>query len=290
MSDNLSQAVSLAGKSERILTPDPGWFHFNFREVWDAREIAFRFAHRDLTSSFKQTVLGPMWLILPPIFTALTFTIVFGQIAAIPTDGAPQFLFYMLGSVFWSFFSSCITKTSGTFVGNGGIFGKVYFPRLTVPVASILFNLAQLSIQFLLFAGFYVVIALKGAHISLNLAVVFLPLVVIQLAVLGSGIGSFFSSLTVKYRDLSMMLGFGMQLWMYASCIIFPLSSVPEKWRWLCVLNPVVPVIEFARYACFGVGSFEPGYLVLSAAVSALALFVGLTAFKRMEATFMDTV
>lgn len=290
MSENSTLETVTAGKPERVITPDPGWFHFNFGEVWGAREIAFRFAHRDLTSSFKQTVLGPMWLILPPIFTALTFTIVFGQIAAIPTDGAPQFLFYMLGSVLWSFFSSCITKTSGTFVGNGGIFGKVYFPRLTVPMASILFNLTQLLIQGLLFAGFYIFTALKGANMHLSVAIIWLPLVILQLAMLGSGIGCFFSSLTVKYRDLNMMLGFGMQLWMYASCIIFPLSSVPEKWRWLCVLNPVVPVMEFARYAFFGVGLLEPGYLLLSAAVSAVALFIGLTAFKRMEATFMDTI
>lgn len=291
MSESSSPLRSPASKIERVLTPDPGWFHFNFKEVWEAREISLRFAHRDLTSSFKQTVLGPAWLILPPIFTALTFTIVFGRIAEIPTEGVPPFLFYMLGSVLWSFFASCITKTSTIFVGNGAIFGKVYFPRLTVPVASLLFNSTQLLIQLLLFVGFYVFFALKGMHLSLNASVFLLPLFVFQLAVLGMGIGTFFSSLTVKYRDLSMMLGFGMQLWMYASCIIFPLSSIKEeKWRILCSLNPVVPIMEFARYACFGVGSPQPVFLAISAVVSILALFVGLTAFKRMEATFMDTI
>jgi lipopolysaccharide transport system permease protein len=280
----------LPDKRLTTITPRGGWLDFDLREVWDAQELIGRFVHRDFIASYKQTVLGPLWFVVPPIATTLIFTIVFGRIAEIPTNGAPDFLFFMISVVFWNFFASCLSRSSNTFTGNAGLFGKVYIPRLTIPISLIISNLISLAIQIVIFVAFYVWYAWRGATIVPTWWMLSLPLLLLQLAILGLGLGCIVSALTTYYRDFAMILGFGIQLWMYASCVVFPLSAVNPNWQWLVALNPIVPILETTRYACFGVGTPYPQFLAISVAMTLASLFVGLVFFKRMERTFMDTV
>ena len=273
-----------------IITPKKEWFNFRWRELWEARELIFRFVHRDFITSYKQTILGPFWFIVPPVVTTLVFTVIFGGVAKIPTDGIPTFLFFMSGVILWTYFSSCLSRTSNTFSGNAGMFGKVYFPRLCVPIAILISNLLNLAIQVVIFFGAYIWFWWDGKTLHPSMWIVTLPLLLLLLALLGLGVGCFISALTTRYRDMGMVVGFGLQLWMYASCIVYPLSSVPEKWRWLVVLNPVVPIIEAWRQACFGGGVIAWTGITLSVVMSLTLCFTGLVVFKRMENTFMDTV
>ena len=273
-----------------VLTPRRGWLDFRFAELWRYRDLIGRLFRRDFVASYKQTVLGPLWFVIPPILTTLIFTVVFGRIGRVGTNGQPDLLFFMVGVTAWNFFAACLTKSATTFTANSGVFGKVYFPRLVMPLSTILTNLATFAIQFgvfLVFAGFY---WWHGAHIEPNWRVVILPILLVHMAALGLGIGCIVCALTTRFRDFAFMVTFGAQLWMYASCVVYPLSQISKEWRWLFILNPMVPIIEAFRFAFLGGGMVEIWHLAVSALLTTILLIVGLIMFNRAEKTFMDTV
>lgn len=274
----------------KIISPVSGWFNFSLAELWRYRDLIALFVRRDFVAVYKQTILGPLWFLIQPLFSTLVFTVVFGRIAKIPTDGLPPMLFYMAGIVSWNYFSSCLTNTSNTFISNASIFGKVYFPRLTVPVSVVIVNLITFFIQFLLFLCFLIYFYLRGAAIHSSLWILLTPLLLLQMGVLGLGMGILISSLTTKYRDLTFVVGFGTQLWMYATPIVYPMSQIPEKWQWLYALNPMASIIETFRYAFLGSGSVNLQHLATSAGMTLLIFFLGIILFSRIEKSFMDTV
>ena len=231
-----------------------------------------------------------MWAFIQPLFTTITFTIIFGKIAQISTDGAPPFLFYMAGTVIWTYFSNVLTSTSSTFTGNAGIFGKVYFPRLAVPVAHLFSRLIAFVIQFIFFLCFLVYFILQGSDIHPNIWALATPLLLLMMAGLGFGLGIIISAMTTRYRDLTVLVGFGVQLLMYASPIIYPLSTLPEKWQFWVGLNPIAPIVELFRYAYLGTGSINLTMLGISFLVISVILFIGIIMFNKVERTFMDTV
>jgi len=267
-----------------------GWFDINLSELWRYRDLILLFVRRDFVAYYKQTILGPLWFLLQPLFTTVVFTIIFSRIAQIPTDGLPPFLFYMSGTVAWTYFASCMTQTSNTFITNAGIFGKVYFPRLVVPIAVVISNLIAFAIQFGLFLAFLCYFYLTGADIHPNGWLLLVPLLLVQMAALGLGMGILISSMTTKYRDLTFALGFGVQLWMYATPIVYPLSQIPAQWQWLFALNPMTAIIETFRYAFLGSGAIQPWVLGVSVGMTILILAVGIVMFSRVEKTFMDTI
>jgi len=264
--------------------------HVDFGALWRYRDLILMFAKRDFVAFYKQTILGPLWYLLQPLFMTIVFTVVFNNIASIPTDGTPPFLFYLTGLVPWQYFAACMTKTSDTFVANAGIFGKVYFPRLAVPVAVVITNMLAFIIQFMLVAAFLVIFAWRGATVEPNTWLLALPLLLVQMALLGLGMGTLLSSLTTRYRDLTFVVTFGTQLWMFATPVVYPLSQVPERWHWLLGLNPMTAVVEIFRKALLGAGTVNTGELATSVLVTILILFTGLTLFTRVERTSMDTV
>ena len=273
-----------------VIKPVSGWFEIHLSEIWKYRDLIMLFVRRDFVSVYKQTILGPLWFLIQPIFTTIVFTVIFGQIAKIPTDGLPQPLFYLSGIVGWNYFSNCLNKTSDTFVSYAHIFGKVWFPRLTVPISNVISNLITFAIQFALFLCFYAYFYLKGAAIAVSPMIVLFPFLLLQMAALGLGFGIIVSSLTTKYRDLSQLVGFGVQLWMYATPIVYPASQIPAKYQWIIALNPMAPIIEAFRYAFLGVGTVYPWQMGLSAAITMLVLLSGIVLFSRIEKSFMDTV
>jgi len=267
-----------------------GWFDIDLKELWRYRDLILLFVRRDFVAIYKQTILGPIWFLLQPLFTTIVFTIVFGNIAKISTDGLPQVLFYMSGIVAWTYFSSCMTQTSNTFITNAPIFGKVYFPRMVVPISVVITNLLTFAIQFTLFLIFLIYYYLTGAPVHINIWVLFIPLLLVQMAALGLGMGILISSMTTKYRDLTFALAFGVQLWMYATPIVYPLSQIPAKWQWLFTLNPMTAIVETFRYAFLGSGAIKPWMLGVSVGMTILILFIGIVLFSHIEKTFMDTV
>lgn len=273
-----------------ILRPKSGWFDIHLGELWRYRDLIALFVRRDFVAFYKQTILGPLWYLIQPIFTTLVFTIIFGRIAKIPTDGVPPFLFYMAGTIAWAYFANCLTGTSNTFVTNAGIFGKVYFPRLTVPLAKVITDLIKFGIQLALFLGFLAYFRMSGTDVHFSGWMLYVPLLILQMALLGLGFGILISSLTTKYRDLTFLVTFGVQLWMYATPVVYPLSQVPERFRALYMLNPMASVVETFRMAFLGVGSIEPSHILLGWAVTLTVLFAGVVLFSRIEKTFMDTV
>ena len=248
------------------------------------------FVRRDFVSRYKQTILGPFWFILNPLISTLMYTLVFAGIAKISTEGFPPQLFYLSGIVAWSYFAACLNGTSSTFVSNAGIFGKVYFPRLTSPISVIISSIVQLGIQLLLLAVFMIYYVIKGYEIQINWYILYMPLLVLNLALLGLGIGIIFSALTTKYRDLSNLMVFGVQLWMYITPVIYPSSAVPEKYRIFVYINPVAPLVEAFKYGLIGAGEFNIGRLLYSVIVTVVLLFIGVVLFNRTEQNFMDTV
>lgn len=248
------------------------------------------FVRRDFVAKYKQTILGPFWFILNPLISTLMYTLVFAGIAKIPTEGIPPQLFYLSGIVGWSYFASCLNGTSSTFVNNAGIFGKVYFPRLVSPISIIISSMVQLGIQLLLLTSFMIYYSLSGYDIQINSHLFYIPVLIINLAFLGLGFGIIFSALTTKYRDLTNFLGFGVQLWMYITPVIYPSSAVPEKYRILVFLNPVAPLVEAFKFGLIGAGEFNPGRLLYSVVFTCILLFVGVILFNRTEQNFMDTV
>ena len=273
-----------------IIKPKTGWFDINLKELVQYKDLIVMFVKRDFKTMYKQTILGPLWIIINPLMTTLMFTIVFGNIANIPTDGMPQIVFYMLGTTVWTYFSSCLTKTSSTFTGNAAIFGKVYFPRLVTPISTVISGLINFGVQFLMFLGFMAYFMIKGSPIEPNLWILITPLLLVQLAALALGFGIIISSMTTKYRDLAVLVTFGVQLWMYATPVVYPASQIGGKLKTLMMLNPVSPIVESFRYAFLGSGSIPWNYLGISVVTTLVVLFAGVVLFSRVEKTFMDTV
>ncbi|MGN1432929.1 MAG: ABC transporter permease [Ruminococcus sp.] len=273
-----------------VVSAKRGLFNLKLKELWKYRDLAILFVKRDLKNVYKQTVLGPFWIVINPFLSTFVFTVIFGMIANISTDGIPQFLFYMSGNILWSFFSNCFNRASSTFLSNARIFGKVYFPRLVMPLSGIIYDSITFLVQFVMFAILVAVYALTGANVHPNLLVLALPLFLIHIAFLGTGTGLIISSLTTKYRDLNVLVSFGLTLWMYLTPVVYPVSQIPESFRRIMLLNPVAPIVETFRYAFLGSGSFEWIYLLISAAVTAVILILGMIVFNQVEKNFIDTV
>ncbi|MBN2547628.1 MAG: ABC transporter permease [Anaerolineales bacterium] len=273
-----------------VIRPQRSWFDLRLGELWQYRDLVRLFVWRDFVSVYKQTILGPLWYLIQPLLTTLIFTVVFGRIANLPTDGLPQFLFYMSGTVIWSYFSECLNKTSVTFISNANLFGKVYFPRLAVPVSILISNLVAFAIQYLLFLAFLAYFWLSGSAVQPNLWVLLTPVLLLMMAGLGLGFGIIVSSLTTRYRDLRFLVSFGVQLWMYATPVIYPVSSIPEQFRLIILANPLTPIVEAFRYAYLGGGTVNIYHLLYSFGFMVVVMLVGTLIFNRVEQTFMDTV
>jgi lipopolysaccharide transport system permease protein len=274
-----------------VIEPKRSLLDVNLKELWRYRDLIMLFVRRDFVSVYKQTVLGPLWLFIQPLFTTITFYFVFSKIAKIPTDNVDPILFYLSGITLWNYFSDCFSKTSNTFVANAGIFGKVYFPRLATPISIVISSLIKLGIQVLLFAGIALYrVYFHGAQISINETILFLPILIILMAIMGLGLGIIFSALTTKYRDLSFLLTFGIQLLMYATPIIYPLSYTSGKLHKILSYNPLTPIIENFRYAFFGIGQLDIQGLIYTSVFSITVLILGVIIFNRVEKNFMDTV
>jgi lipopolysaccharide transport system permease protein len=275
---------------ETVITARSGWFDINLRELWRYRDLALLFVRRNFIANYKQTILGPAWAIVQPLLTTVVFTIVFGRLAKLPTDGVPPFLFYMCGNIAWGYFAGCLTATGSTFTQNAAIFGKVYFPRLTMPISTVISQLISFAIQFLFFLGFLAFYSFLNKTVYLTPLIWLLPFFLLQMALLGLGCGIIVSSLTTKYRDLTMLVSFGTQLWMYATPVVYPAAMVPEKWQNLYRLNPMVAIIEGFRDMFFSTGTFNWTDCGISWAVTLLMLGIGVVLFSKVEKTFMDTV
>ena len=273
-----------------IIRPHRRWFDLRLDELWRYRDLVMLFVWRDFVAVHKQTILGPLWYLIQPILTNLTFTVIFGSIARLPTDNLPPFLFYMSGTVIWTYFSTCLTKTSDTFASNSSLFGKVYFPRLAAPISILISNLITFGIQFGLFLLFFGYFILSGASIHPNLWILFTPILLLIMAGLGLGLGILISSMTTKYRDLRFLVQFGVQLLMYATPVVYSVTSVPARYQILLQANPLTSIIETFRYAFLGAGSVHPAQLLYSFVFMLVTVLVGALIFNRVEATFMDTV
>lgn len=273
-----------------IIRPQRAWWDLRLGEIWRYRDLIRLLVWRDFVAAYKQTVLGPIWYLIGPVLGTVINTIIFGEIAKLSTDGLPPFLFYMAGNTIWTYFSACLSSTSNTFTANASIFGKVYFPRLAIPIATVISNLISFGIRLLVFIGFLVYFMFSGSDVRPNLWILSLPLMLLLMAGLGLGIGVIVSSLTTKYRDVQQLLGFGITLLMYGSPVIYPLSTVPAGWRWLLLANPITPVVEIFRMAFLGQGAVEPLFLLYSAGFTVVVLLIGALLFNRIENNFMDTV
>jgi lipopolysaccharide transport system permease protein len=290
MSSTLDNDYYGADHWTMILRPKKSLFQVNLKELWQYRDLIALFVRRDFVAKYKQTILGPLWFIIQPLLTTLMFVVVFGNIAGIPTDGIPQVLFYMSGIVGWNYFSTCLNDTSQTFLKNASIFGKVYFPRLAMPISVVISNMVSFIIQFLFLLCFLLYFYLRGADVSTGIEVLLLPFLVLMMAGLGLGFGIIISSLTTKYRDLTHLVGFGVSLWMYATPIIYPLSEIPERYRMFVLANPMTPLIETFKTVLLGVGSVNYLYLLYSFVFTIMLLAIGVLIFNKVERTFMDTV
>jgi lipopolysaccharide transport system permease protein len=273
-----------------VIEPKTGLFNLHLDDLWRYRDLIYMFVKREYVSQYKQTILGPIWFLVQPVLTTITYIIIFGGIAKIPTDGLPQPLFYMSGILMWNYFSTCLNKTSDTFIANANIFGKVYFPRLTVPIATVISGLISYFIQLVLFVGVYIYYLWNGAAIQPNAYVLLLPYLIFLMAMLGLALGIIISSLTTKYRDLKFLVTFGVQLFMYATPVIYPLSVLSDKYKSLVLLNPMTSIMETFRFAVLGVGEFSWSALGYSNAFTAVVLAFGVVLFNRIEKSFMDTV
>ena len=268
-------------------------FSLDLKEVWRYKDLLMMYVKRDIVTFYKQTILGPLWFIIQPVFTTIMFMFVFGGIAGISTDGVPQAVFYLAGLVCWNYFSDCLSKCSDTFNANQNIFGKVYFPRLIVPLSITVSNLIKMAIQFVLFfvVYLYYYVTLNSFHI--NLTILLFPLLVVMLGCLGLGFGLIISSLTTKYRDLRFLISFGVQLWMYVTPVIYPLSVMKNNfphYMWVIVANPLTSILETFKYGFTGVGVFNWGYLAYSFVFTVVILLLGIVVFNRVQKNFMDVI
>jgi lipopolysaccharide transport system permease protein len=275
------------------ITPKNKFFSLNLKEVWQYRDLLFLFVKRDVVTVYKQTILGPLWYLIQPLFTSVTFTIIFNTVAGIGTGTVPPFLFNLAGITVWNYFTACLTGTSNTFGANAGIFGKVYFPRIIVPLSIVISNLIKFGIQFLIFILFYIFYSLNGAVLGLNTSFILFPFLIVMMGVLGLGLGMFISSLVTKYRDFSNLIGFGVQLLMYLSAVMYPMALIKEKlptYGWLVQYNPLAYVIETARYMLLNVGQISFWGLGYTFVVTVVVFFVGVLIFNKTEKSFIDTV
>jgi lipopolysaccharide transport system permease protein len=291
---NLSQPPSTPIEWDLEIKPQSHLLDINLKEVWKYRDLLWMFVKRDFTAQYKQTILGPLWHFIQPLFTTIVFLVVFTNIAKISTDGVPPVLFYMSGITIWNYFSSCLNATSNTFVANAGIFGKVYFPRLVIPLSTVMSNIVKFGIQFLLLLAAMLWYRLSSTSLNLSQPLstfILIPAIILIMAGLGLGLGIIISSMTTKYRDLTVLIGFAVQLLMYATPVVYPLSTITsDKLRFWITLNPLTPLVEAFRYAMLGVGSFDTASFGYSIGFMVITLFIGLLIFSKVEKTFMDTV
>ena len=275
------------------LTPESHWFDLKIKEIWHYRDLLLLLVRRDFVSFYKQTLLGPLWFFIQPLFTTVIYTFVFGGLADISTDGLPQALFYLAGITAWNYFADCLLKTSSVFTANAGLFGKVYFPRLIVPLSIVVSNLIRFGIQMLLFLSMMGYFALKGQVFHPNAYLLLFPALLVLMAMLGLGLGMIISAITTKYRDLSFLIGFGVQLMMYLTTVIYPLSTVKlkyPKYQWLVEYNPMTAIIESFRYGFLGKGTFTMTSLLVTTVSTLVILLTGIIIFNRVERNFIDTV
>ncbi len=274
-----------------VIRPQCGWLDLHLADLWRYRDLVLLFVRRDFVSQFKQTILGSAWFVIQPLLTTIVFAVIFGNLAGLSTDHLPKMLFYLSGNIIWLYFSSVLTAAAHTFVGNAHIFGKVYFPRLAIPLSLSLSNLIKFMLQFAFFLALWLYYAASGADIRFTPAVLLFPILVLIMAGQALGLGILFSSMTTKYRDLRFLLDFGVRLAMYATPVIFPLSSITGgRLRLVLLVNPMTPIIETFRLGFLGQGTLHWGWLAYSAGFAVVALLVGVIAFNRVERTFMDTV
>ena len=287
----MSQHCKEASQYHTHISSRHRWFELKLKEVWQYRDLITLFTKRSFALTYKQTVLGPAWIFLNPLISSLIYAFVFGSIAGIGTNGVPNILFYLAGNAIWGYFSTCVTKNASTFTSNAGVFGKVYFPRLTIPISNILASSVQFGVQMVLvlvFLAFYLVTGQVHPHWAAWLLV---PVVLIHLGLLGLGFGIIISSLTTKYRDLAILVTFGVQLWMYITPVVYPMSQLGDgMMKTILMVNPVTAPVELFRYAVLGQGTIMPGYLVLSWSITIIVVALGIMIFNRVEKTFMDTV
>ncbi|MFW0737271.1 ABC transporter permease [Flavobacterium sp. T12S277] len=275
------------------ITPKNKFFSLNLKEVWQYRDLLFLFVKRDVITVYKQTVLGPLWYLIQPLFTSVTFTIIFNNVAGIDTGKVPPFLFNLAGITVWNYFTTCLTGTSDTFKANAAIFGKVYFPRIITPLSVVISNLVKFGIQFLIFVGFYIFYYFQGADLSLNGLVLFFPILIIIMGILGLGLGMLISAMVTKYRDFSHLIGFGIQLLMYLSAVMYPMELIKDKlpsYGWLVEYNPLAYIIETTRFMLLNVGGISVLGLVYTLVVTITVFFIGLLVFNKTEKSFIDTV
>lgn len=283
------QADTSAEQWDAVIEAKHSLLAINFKELWHYRDLLVLFVRRDFVTVYKQTILGPLWFFIQPILTTITFTIIFGNVAQLSTDGAPKVVFYMAGITLWGYFSTCLTAVSGVFNANAGIFGKVYFPRLIMPLTIVISNLMKFGVQFLLFLCFVIYFVVQN-QIHPNVWVLGLPLVIVLMALISMGIGLILSSMTTKYKDLNQLISFGIQLFMYATPVIYPTSSIASEYQWVASLNPLAGLFDYMRYAFLGVGSFTLSDLLFPTIFSVVILFFGILVFNKVQKTFMDTV
>lgn len=276
-----------------VIEPQTSLFELNLKDVWRYRDLLWLLVKRDFVSFYKQTILGPLWFFIQPLFTTIVFTFIFGNLAGLSTDGLPQPLFYMAGITAWNYFADCLTKTSTVFRDNANIFGKVYFPRLIMPLSIVVSNLVRFGVQMLLFfvmIGYYLFQNEIGTLFHPNLYILLFPVLVLLMALLGLGLGLFITALTTKYRDLAFLITFGVQLMMYATTVIYPLSAAPVKYKWLIELNPMTGIIEAFRFGFLGQGEFTFNTFGYSVIFTLISLVFGVIIFNKTEKTFVDTV
>lgn len=278
-------------KFDVIISSKRKWFDFNFKELFRYRDLIFMFVKRTFVSQYKQTVLGPIWAIVQPLLTTIVFTIIFGGIAQLPTDGIPSFIFYLCGNIVWTFFSTSLISISNTFISNAPILGKVYFPRLVMPISTVLSQIISFLIQFIFLLIVLLYSYINGTlSININFSVFLIPILLIQMTLLSLGCGIIISSLTTKYRDLAMLVSFGTQLWMYASPVVYSTSLLPSSFLNIYMLNPMAPILDAFRYSCLGIGSLQIKYYFISWIITLMILFLGVVLFNRVEKNFMDTI
>lgn len=275
------------------IKPHGSLFDLRLKDVWHYRDLLLLLVRRDFVAFYKQTILGPIWFFIQPVITIVTYTIVFGNLAGIPTDGIPKPLFYLAGTIIWNYFADCLTKTSTVFKDNAAVMGKVYFPRLIMPLSIVLSNLVKFSVQFALFLFLMAIFVVKGAVIHPNAYLLFFPVLLVLIAAQGLGFGMMISAVTTKYRDIAFVVSFGVPLLMYTTTVVYPLSDVIRKYSgysWLIKINPITAIIETFRYGFLGKGSFTWQLLGYSVLVTAFVLLLGIVIFNRVEKNFVDTI
>lgn len=285
-----SVGADLGGESWALeIRPAESFFQLHLKEFFEYRDLIALFVGRDFKTMYKQTILGPLWILLSPLLTTGIFTIVFGRIVGVSTEGVPDYLFYMGGNILWTYFSSCLTAASGTFIGNAGLFGKVYFPRLIMPVSASISKLIVFGVQFLLFLALTLQMAVSG-NVNITPLCLVTPFLLLQLALLAMGAGMILASLTAKYRDLQVLISFGLQLWMYATPVVYPMSGIPKSWKWIMMCNPAASAVEWFRAGWLGSGTISIGQFGFAWLMTLVIFLLGLLLFNRTQRNFMDTI